>query len=216
MLLRRTIVPMLLMSLIPAVQVAAESNQQALQEDKNQVQQWNKFAKICLQAHKRRVSTNQVTTSERKGGYRGRPNFYNEITYKDANTGKMISRIQWETESPDDVHVIELFDYDNSGRVIRDYTAAYLPGPRNAPVQTLAAFHAYNGDLHAFRSFDATGEAVFESCSGNLNGESVDISLEDYQIEDVRKGIEKLGSTPEYQTCFKGLPLKPGEKLYPQ
>lgn len=212
---RRFISFVFMCSLVSLAHAAGEDRSQTMKEDKTHVNQWNKFADACLQSHKRRISQNKIVTKNRKGGYYGRPNFYNEITYKHADTGKMLSRVQWEAANPEVVHVIELFDYDDKGRIQRDYTAAYLPGARNAPVQTLASFHIYNDDLHAFRSFDANREAVFERCSGTLSGKSVSISLEDYEIEDVRNGINPLAGSPAYQACFKGMPLKPGEDLLP-
>ena len=216
MLIRRTVILFLMFALVPVSYTASGASAGAMKVDNQRVQRWNKFAKACLAAHKRRMSEHKVTTTSRKGGYFDQPNYYKEVTYKDTADGRILDRIKWEVENPEDAHVIELYYYDKQGRVIRDYTTAFLPGGRNAPVQTLVAFHHYGKDFHAFRSFDASSEAVYEQCEGKLKGKDVEISLEDYEISDVRTGISKLGKTPEYKACFGKLPTEPGDELFPE
>lgn len=192
---------------------AAES----LKEDTQHIKTWNHFADAMYELHKQRIKKHEIITSEKIGGYYDDPDYYREVTYRNKKTGNILSRIQWVKDNPDVIHVIELFFHDNEGRVVRDYTAAYLPGYRNAPAQALMAFHSYNGDLHAFRSFDATGEAVFERCEGRYKGEAVDIFFEDDDIDIMRRNPTKgEAATLLYQACFKGMPQKPGKYLDPK
>jgi hypothetical protein len=209
----RTGIAVILAVFVMVTAHAAES----LKEDSKHVETWNRFADAMYTLHKQRVAEYDVVTTEKLGGYHGQPNFYREVTYRDRKTGNMLSRIQWENANPDTIHVIELFFHDDQGRVVRDYTAAFLPGFRNAPVQTLVAFHGYNNGLHAFRSFDANGEAVFERCEGEFNGKSVDLAYEDYDIATMKLNPEQSKMvTPVYQACFNGLPDKAGKYLTPQ
>ena len=66
--------------------------------------------------------------------------------------------------------------------MIRDYVAAYLPTYRNAPTQTLVSLYSYNGDLKAYRTFDATGDRINERCEGTLNGQDVNFMLDEDEI----------------------------------
>jgi len=187
-----------------------------VKEDKTQVREWNTFANDLLKLHKQLISRDGLVKTEKKGGYRGRNDFYNEITYRDAKTKKVVSRVQWELENPGNVHVIELFLYDDKGRLSHDYTAAFLENYRNAPNQTLVAAHSYNDGLHAFRTFDASGEAVNEICEGTYKGKSIDISLEDYEVEDMRRGITGGPDKANYKACFGKLGLTASAYLPPR
>jgi hypothetical protein len=193
---------------------AAESNK-AMKEDKKQVNDWNSFASDLYALHKEQLSLHDVKEIVKMGGYRGNKDFYREVTYTDAQTGRVLSRIQWETENPENIHVIEVFQHDERGRVSCDYTAAFLPGFRNAPVQTLVALHSYNEGLHAFRSFDASGDAVFERCSGVYKGKEIDFDFEDHEIEDMRNDPDGIMKTAEYQACFAKIDLSAAEFLPP-
>lgn len=211
----RTVLAALVCTAVMTPGFAAESG--SLKSDPKQVKLKNQFVDAMYALHKKLVASHEVITSEKIGGYVGNPEFYREVTYRDKKTGKMFSRIQWEKDNPETIHVIELFFRDPQGRVIRDYTAAFLPGYRNAPVQTLLALHGYNDALHAFRSFDATGEAVFERCEGTYQGEKVNLNFEDYEIEDMRRQPDKGDMvTPVYQACFKGVALVAGKYVEPQ
>ena len=194
---------------------AAESNK-SLKQDNKQVNEWNGFADDLYALHKDQLSRHDVKETVKKGGYRGEKDFYKEVTYTDAQSGRVLSRIQWEIEKPENIHVIEVFQHDEGGRVSCDYTAAFLPGFRNAPVQTLVALHSYNEGLHAFRSFDASGDAVFERCEGTYKGKDVDLDFEDYEIENMRHEANGVMKTAEYQACFGKIDLSAAEFLPPR
>ncbi len=184
-----------------------------LQEDKTHVYVWNRFAEQILDLHNKLIEELPVTRKTRIGGYAHLPDFYREESY--YHNGNLISRVQWEKANPDTLHVIEVFIHDNSGRVIRDYTAAYLPEYHNAPTQTLVSLHAYNGELHAFRSFDASGELVVERCTGNLDGKQVNLLLDLDQIFQAGEIDDGIRQTREYRACFTGLPKQAGTYLKP-
>ena len=197
----KTTITILSLSLLASISVAADKSDR-LREDSTHVKTWNKFARACETAHKSIVKKGGLIKKEKLGGYYNKPDFYREVTYTDKKSGLVKSRVQWETDNPDNVHVMELFYHDDKGRVEVDYTVAFLPVHRNAPTQTLVALHNYNGELHSFRSFDASGTTVFERCEGTFKGEDVDISYEDYEIETLRLRPNKGEmATPLYQAC---------------
>ncbi len=185
--------------------------EQKMTEDKTHVRTWNAFADECLALQKRQLAHNQVREQTRIGGYARQPEFYTEHAYYDKRTGVLLSRMQWETDHPDRLHTCEVYVHDDQGRVVRDFAAAYLPQGRNAPVQTLINLHRYNGDLHSFRQFDASGDRIYEYCEGKWNGKPVQMRL----FEDDIYGKSNVTSSPEYAACFNGLPMKPGEYLQP-
>lgn len=189
----------------------AAVTEQRLKEDKVHVRTWNTFADECLALQKQQLAQTQVREKTRIGGYAHQPQFYIEHTYYDAKTGVLLSRMQWEREHPDRMHTCEVYIYDDQGRVVRDFAAAYLPQGRNAPVQTLINLHEYNGDLHAFRQFDASGDRIYEYCEGTWHDKPVQLRI----FEDDLYGTSDVTSTPVYSACFKGLPMKAGEYLDP-
>ena len=195
--------------------LAAESNR-SIKEDHKQVNEWNDFAKDLYALHKEQLTRYDVKETVRKGGYRGKKDFYKEVTYTDAESGRVLSRIQWEIENPKNIHVIEVFQHNNAGQVTCDYTAAFLPDFRNAPVQTLVALHSYNDGLHAFRSFDASGDVVFERCDGTYKGKEIEFDLEDYEIENMRHEKNGVMQTADYKACFGKIDLSATEFLPPR
>lgn len=189
---------------------------QALKGDNEHARTWNAFADKALELHNKLIKKKQVEVKSRLGGYAGTPDFYKEEQFIDKATGKLISLVQWERENPTLMHTIEVYVRDDKGRVTRDYVAAYLPTYRNAPTQTLVSFHAYNGNLHGFRSFDASGYRVVERCTGSLNGQEVNMLLDEDEIVDALHGNTNVMQQADYKACFKGLPEKPGKYLTPQ
>jgi len=183
---------------------------------KSHAQEWNEFAGNILKLHEQLIRQTEYTVKSINGGYAGMQEFYREDAYYDRNSNQLISRLQWEIEKPENLHTIEVYVRDQKGRVTRDYTAAYLPTYRNAPTQTLVSFHAYNGKLHAFRTFDASGARIVERCTGKLGQEDVNMLLDEDEIIAGLQGDSKVMEQNRYQACFKGLPEEPGKYLTPQ
>lgn len=193
----------------------AAQEQSRITVDHEQVRTWNRFARHLYQLHVNVLKQHRIKTTEQRGGYARMPNFYREVSYFDAATGRLLSRIAWETAQPKNVHVIEVFIYDASGRVTRDYLAAYLPRHRNAPIQTLINFHNYDGELHAFRQFDASGNRIYEQCRGRHFGEPIEISLEETEIVPILGAPSPITRTENYTACFSGLSAQAGKYLDP-
>jgi len=192
---------------------AAERGQQTV--DTKHVRVWNEFADKLLAMHKQILATRDLKETTRIGGYRGNANFYKEHSYRDKKTDRLLTRVHWELEKPDQLHVLEVFLYNKKGRLARDYTVAFLPGFRNAPAQTLVTMYNYNGKLKAFRNFDANNETTYESCEGEWKGKHVSFSFEDYQIIDLRNKPKGIGGSAEYKACFGSLPLTAKKVLPP-
>mgnify|MGYP001820218046 FL=1 len=153
--------------------------------DHERVEKWNKFVQDLYSFHKERIKKQEVSIEERIGGYGGVTNdleFYREVRYYAKDSGRLLADIKWENRKPDNLHSIELYLYDDKGRISRDYTAAYLPPYRNAPIQTLISIHRYKDGLHSSRQFDVSDNRIFEFCVGQYRGEKVHIVFDDYEI----------------------------------
>jgi len=183
-------------------------------EDKQHVFMWNLFAENLLSLHQNQIKKQRVQLKKKEGGYASNKNFYTEIEYTSVKTGKLISRVQWEKARPNVMHSIEVYLYDSKGRVVRDFLAAYLPGHRNAPVQTLITLHQYKDKLHGFRSFDASGDKVLERCEGEFLGKSFEFLLD---VDDMYSAY--LNGNPiepkAYEACLGKTPEKAGKYLRP-
>jgi tetratricopeptide (TPR) repeat protein len=184
-----------------------------LQVDQQQVRRWNQFAEGLYSLHEARLKDREVETTETLGGYSGRPAFYRQVSYFDAKDKYRLSRLQWERENPENLHLIEIFEHDSKGRVSVDYLAAFLPDHRNAPVQTLVNLHNYHGELHAFRQFDASGRHIYEQCKGRFQDEPVFLSLEEHELSTPEGLPTPVMSTALYKACFGGLPMKADDAL---
>ena len=189
-------------------------NAASMQQDNVHVRTWNDFAQNVLQLHRELTQGKEVTIKLNSGGYAQLPAFYEEQAY--YLNGRLVSRVQWEREQPDALHSIEVFIYDKSGRVVRDFTAAYLPHYRNAPSQTLISLHNYNDSLHAFRSFDASGARIIERCQGKMKGKQVNLLLDEDEIHAALVGDSPVMQSAEYKHCFAGLQTEAGRYLTPQ
>lgn len=181
--------------------------------DNKHTRVWNKFANDSLALHKKLTDGKNFEVKTSIGSYANVKNFYIEKRYFD--NGKLISQVQWEKESPNTLHTIEVFVHNAKGRVIRDFMAAYLPFYHNAPTQTLISFHHYSGKLHAFRSFDATGDKVLERCTGtDIKGQKVNLLLDE---DDLFNDPDEIIGSKEYNNCFDGLKQdKLGKYIIPQ
>jgi hypothetical protein len=189
---------------------------EALKADNEHARRWNKFADDVLALHEQIIKQKDLDKSINVGGYFGNPDFYIEEAYTDKKTGELISRVLWERENTDNLHTIEVFIRDEDGRVLRDYTAAYLPTYRNAPTQTLVTLYKYNGKLKAYRTFDASGDRIHERCEGIYKGKEVNFMLDEDEIIAAIHGDSERMEHPDYKACFKGLKTKPGKYLKPQ
>ncbi|MEW6330309.1 MAG: hypothetical protein AB1560_02510 [Pseudomonadota bacterium] len=194
---------------VPATALSASI---AMDVNQEQVRQWNRFAQMLVELHEKAVAQHEIRESEetgRHGGeFAGRFS-YREVSYHDAKSGRLLSRIRRGTDSPDKIQMIDVFIYDPSGRVTRDYTAIYLPWARNAPIRTYINLHQYQDGLHGFRQFDASGNRLYEQCRGKYSGGQVDLSLEDYRID------ENITATTAYRACFGKLPATADNYLTP-
>ena len=215
----RTLLFLLLaaIGLIPATSVNADQ-QSEVQVNNQQVRTWNAFASALYEVHQHLVNTHDVRSEQRIGGYGGvsaGEDFYRELRTYDTKSGRLLSQIRWETAHPDRIHTIEVFIYDNSGRLVRDYAAAYMPVFHNAPFQTLINLHSYNQDLHAYRQFDASDALIYEQCTGRLLGQTVNISLDEDQIPTDASSIADARMRRAYGACFAALPTSAQPYLNP-
>ena len=184
--------------------------------DVKQVAQWNRFADSLYVVHQALLKNIQVRTEEEIGGYGGvtAGDFYKEIRYYDKNTGVLVSKIQWELERPTVIHNIEVFIHEDD-RLVRDYYAGYLPHHRNAPLHTMVNFYGDQDDLKSFRQFDASGERIYEQCSGKHFSEDVDISLESDEWLSSSSESLKLIASEAYVACFGDTPTEVGKYINP-
>jgi hypothetical protein len=206
----------LLLAMVAVQAVQGDTSERRMRVDNERVRVWNRFARECLNLHKQLLQQHEARETSRIGGYDRNPRFYKEVSYYDRASGKLLSRIQWEREHPGRLHAIEVYVRDADGRVQRDFAAAYLPAFRNAPVQTLINLHGYNGQLHAFRQFDASGERTYEYCEGSYRGKPVQIRLLEDDLYGSDPATEALMASPQYKACFEGVPAVPGRYLTPQ
>ncbi|MDH5370207.1 MAG: hypothetical protein OEW99_09290 [Gammaproteobacteria bacterium] len=174
---------------------------------------WNKFANDCLSLHEKLTDGKNLQVKNRVGRYTNEDIFYTEDRYFDE--GRLVSQVQWENGDQNKLHTIEVYLHDKKGRVVRDFITAYLPFYRNAPTQTLISFHHYNAALHAFRSFDASGDTVLERCRGkNKNGQPVNLLLDE---DDLYNDYDGVMESDDYNECFSGLKQNTlGKYIVPQ
>ena len=202
-----------IISLIPLVLNAADPT--SIQVDNEHIRKWNKFTDDLLSLHKAQISRYPVSIEESIGGYSSNPDFYTEKLYRNKNTGMILSRIQREINKPANIHLIEVYVYDSNGTLQRDYLSVYLPDFRNAPIQTLINFHFHDHELSSFRQFDASGNRIYEQCSGTYFGNPVFISLEEHEIPFNSGQPPEEVSNELYLACFNQLPSQVGKYINP-
>jgi len=191
---------------------AADAQIKQIDVDEDHVTSWNRFAGKAYDLHQRQIANRDIRQTETVGVYNGTAASgyrYIETSYYDAHTGLLLSRVRVDRDRPKILHVVEVFLYDEQGRVVRDYAALYLPWSQNAPIRTLINVHQYNRDLHAYRQFDASGNRIYEQCKGTHAGKPVEISLEQQDIG------RSSTDTDAYQTCFAGVQETAGAYLVP-
>lgn len=181
---------------------------EGVRENVDTVRTWNEFADAVIALHQAQVASLKVETVERRGGYGGHlgtPDFYKEVMYREASSGRLIGRLQWESGPQRRLHMIEVFVY-REGELARDYLVAYLPGSRNAPIQALVNLHGGESGLQAFRQFDASGERVFEQCRGEFEGAKIDIYYDYASLPTLSEDPTGQTKNPLYESCFGNIP----------
>ncbi|MFO7602257.1 MAG: hypothetical protein R6X06_00410 [Gammaproteobacteria bacterium] len=190
---------------------------EVLEEDNLHVRTWNNFALNVYQLHERLIKEKSVRIETHLGGYPNQPDWhYQEQKFFDNADNRLISLIQWDGNVEGQLHTIEVYLRDDQGRVVRDYTAAFLPSYHNAPVQTLISLHHYHQGLHGFRSFDASGYRIVERCQGTYQGKPVELLLDEDEIDDMQYDKDSVMQSDIYEACFGDLPTEAGIYLQPQ
>lgn len=184
----------------------------ALQAE-TQAERWNRFADQVYQLHLKTIAAQPARSEESTQAYEGdmAKNYtYRETQFFAAGSNKLLSKLRVDQDDPSKRYYLEVNVLDSQGRVARDYIALYLPWAMRQPARTFISLHAYPGELHAFRQFNASGQRILELCEGRLQGEKVMLLFEEAELD----------KTPEpsaaYRACFGGLPLQAGEYLSPQ
>lgn len=159
------------------------------------------FHQSLYALHEQQISGQKIRTEEDKASYEGAAAAgyrYVEISYYDADTGVLLSRIRRDAARPEYVHIAEVYLYEN-GRLVRDFGSITLPWSPLQPVRTFINFHHYNGALHSVRQYDYSGQISYESCKGDLNGKPIRLSLDSLDIDKATQ------ATPDYKACFNGM-----------
>jgi len=180
--------------------------------NEQQVKAWNQFSETLLDLHKRQIAGREIRKTEQSGRYGGemaKKYSFRDVSYYDANTGRLLSHVRWDGERPEVYHIVEVFVYDDAGLLARDFSSIYLPWARNAPIRTFVNLHRHSGEVHAFRQFDASGQRLYEQCRGRVSNRPVEISLEYYEV------TAQETATPEYKICFAAMPETAGAYLTP-
>ena len=198
--------------LLLALPVGAVTN---LKVDEQHVREWNRFAARLFALHQHQLEKYDTYQKITSGGYATHPDFYQQISYYNKENDRLLSRIQWEIKRPDTLHSIAVYVYDEQGVLQRDYLAAFLPRFRNAPVQTLINLHHIDRELKAFRQFDASGNRIYEQCSGEYFGKPFTVSLEEHQIPSIAGRMPKHLGGELYRACFSKIPSRAGRYLDP-
>ena len=171
---------------------------------KQRSRQWNDFIDNIYKLHERRIKTMDYYTKESIGGYGGTTNdlqFYREVSYFEKDSGRPLSVIRWERKHPENLHGIELFVYDEKGRILREYSASFLPTRRAAPFDTRIIMHYYKDGLHSQREFDASDENLYEQCIGIKDPTKIYFALHYEDIPYSYKEIE-VSEQKQYRACF--------------
>ena len=201
----------------------AEKNKPGVRENTTQVKTWNQFADDLLTVRDHlheQYDTHRSELSADYGGSFSQGMGYTETSHFNKKNEHILTRVRHQRITASEtgtghINSIEVYIYDKSGNLVRDYLAAYLPGYWNAPIQTLINFHKNIDDLRAFRQFDASGRRIYEQCKGKFFDEAVDISLEDYEIPNHAGELKDMFKRETYRACFDGLPVSASNYLNP-
>lgn len=183
----------------------------------DQVTVWNRFADRLMALHRRQLAGRKIRETEEFGGYANMPRFYREVSYFDSDTGRLLSRIQWETDNPERVHSVEVSVYDAKGRLARDYMAWYLPKFRNAPRATTINLYYYGRGVRGWRQFDASDNRIYERCNG-WDGDKVGdtlLELDEDALANALSDRKGVMTGELYARCFGDLRPSAGPYLNP-
>ena len=166
-------------------------------------QLWNGFVDKLYILHRKRLSDDNYYTTERIGGYGGQTSnleYYREVHYYDRKSRQLLSIVKWNETYPFGIHMIDVFYYDEKGRVAREYSATYLPSRHTSPSETLIILHYYKDNLHSFREFDASNIHIYEQC----NRIADDAALFALHYEDIPDSVSQLDKEKQddYRACF--------------
>ena len=190
---------------------SSASSNDSVKESSNVVTQWNNFVTDIYRLHLNQTEKKEIKKLTRSGSYHRLPDFFQEIKYYDSNNN-LLSRIEWETKNPEKIHSIEVFIRDKDNRIVREYSASFLPKHRNAPYQTLINFHNYGKSLHSYRQFDASDNLLYEVCTQTKSKTKI-YEHDDYEIPDnLKTGV---GRELTYRDCFQKLPRTAGLFINP-
>ena len=199
-----------------ATAVQADSVLTVTTSSETEAKRWNRFANDLYALHKKRISGKTIEVKERMGHYFRLPNFYKEKSFYNKKTGKLLSLIQREAKNPDSIHVIQVFSYDNKGRLSYDYAASFRTDDHEDPASTEISLFDYPGGLRVFRQFNASNEIIYEHCEGKWKGNAVDIKLDVVDLEEFRDEPNTVMTSPQYQACFGRLPKTASKYLPPE
>ena len=166
-------------------------------------QLWNGFVDKLYRLHRKRLRDHDYYTFEKSGGYGGATNnleYYRQVDYFDRKDRQLLSSIKWENVYPFGIHMIDMPAFDQNGRLIREYSATYLPSRRTSPFETLITLHYYKDSLHSFREFDASNIRLYEQCQDTNSGRVI-FAL---NYEDIPESLSALDQAQReaYQACF--------------
>lgn len=168
--------------------------------------QANHFAQALVKLSQHLIDKQAVITKQAFGGYGGTTNdlkFYRETKASSKANQEVISIVQWETKNPANLHSVEVTIYDTQGRVLRHYSATYLPVHRRAPDQTLINLHYYEDQLHSIRQFDALDNILYEQCIGSHNNKRVSFAYDFIEMPETADEIEDEDRRQAYLACFR-------------
>ena len=175
---------------------------------------WVDFREDVIALHEKSIKGKpiRVETSDVQAfaGAAAKDYYFRDYHYYDQASGRLISHVRRAPDVPEAIYEAEVYIYDESGRLVRDYAVIMLPWQLKLPTRTFINLHDYPGELHVFRQFDASGDFFYESCEGRLDGKKVAWHLDSIDVG------PKLREPPLYQACFGRLPMKPGLYIKPQ
>lgn len=206
----------LIIFLLCAGAVQADSVMSSFNNNESEEKRWNRFADALYALHKKRINIKTLHIKERMGGYFRQKNFYKEQSYYEKKTDKLLSRILWETQNPKNIHVIQVFFYDNKGRPLRDYSASFRIADHDDPATTEISLFDYPQGLRVFRQFNASNEITYEDCEGRWRGKPVNIELDVVDLEEFRDEPNTIMTTPQYRACFGRLPKSAASYIPPK